>query len=270
MEKNEIERINWELLKTNLDILQSLSDSLFDIEYKRLEDLSELYSRIESERLADIEDREKKGALAADGEVMTKEKAEEEKLKIQSYYDSVQRDIEKQEEERKRQQFLIDQAFAVGNVMMGMAQMIMNPLNVGGALTPLYVGLAAAQVGVIMAQSIPYFKDGGIMDSTGYAVLGDGGKREPYISPNGEIGISPSTPTLMKLEKGTKIFPSLDAFERDKTLSLKNIKDESFDFYLILSELRKQNKSNKKVINRGLSTFDAMLLGEKYHKLKKS
>lgn len=41
--------------------------------------------------------------------------------------------------------------------------------------------------------------------------LGDGGKNEPYVTPDGGVGISPSDWTPMTLPKGTKIYPSISA-----------------------------------------------------------
>ncbi|AYK58345.1 phage tail tape measure protein [Bacillus subtilis] len=48
----------------------------------------------------------------------------------------------------------------------------------------------------------------------GPAVLGDGGQREPYLTPQGQFGVSPSVPTLFaNLPKGTKVWPSIKAFK---------------------------------------------------------
>lgn len=45
------------------------------------------------------------------------------------------------------------------------------------------------------------------------AVLGDGGQSEPYLTPDGKMGVSPSKPTIYpNLPKGTVIWPSLKAF----------------------------------------------------------
>ncbi|MEC5260961.1 phage tail tape measure protein [Bacillus amyloliquefaciens] len=48
----------------------------------------------------------------------------------------------------------------------------------------------------------------------GPAVLGDGGQREPYLTPQGRFGVSPNVPTLFaNLPKGTKVWPSIKAFK---------------------------------------------------------
>ena len=43
----------------------------------------------------------------------------------------------------------------------------------------------------------------------GLTWLGDGGKQEPYLTPQGDFGISPSDWTLYDLPRGTKIWPSI-------------------------------------------------------------
>ncbi|MDR3241343.1 MAG: phage tail tape measure protein [Lactobacillaceae bacterium] len=45
--------------------------------------------------------------------------------------------------------------------------------------------------------------------------LGDGGKNEPYLTPGGRLGVSPSSWTNMALPQGTKIWPSISAFTAD-------------------------------------------------------
>ena len=47
----------------------------------------------------------------------------------------------------------------------------------------------------------------------GLAVLGDGGKREPYLTPDGTFGVSPSTDTLYNLPRGSKVWSSIQKFK---------------------------------------------------------
>lgn len=50
----------------------------------------------------------------------------------------------------------------------------------------------------------------------GDAVLGDAGKKEPFLLPNGLLGLSPAVPTLFKkLPKGTQVWPSIKEFMAD-------------------------------------------------------
>lgn len=50
--------------------------------------------------------------------------------------------------------------------------------------------------------------------------LGDGGKNEPYMTPDGQLGVSPSDWTLTNLPAGTKIWPSMSAFHYDTGKSI--------------------------------------------------
>ncbi|MGF2053316.1 phage tail tape measure protein [Vagococcus fluvialis] len=54
----------------------------------------------------------------------------------------------------------------------------------------------------IRATGDPYFQGGPVW-------LGDGGKQEPYLTPQGNFGISPADWTLYDLPRGTKIWPSI-------------------------------------------------------------
>lgn len=49
----------------------------------------------------------------------------------------------------------------------------------------------------------------------GLAFLGDGGRREPFLTPDGMFGVSPATDTLYNLPRGTKVWSSIDKFKRD-------------------------------------------------------
>lgn len=43
----------------------------------------------------------------------------------------------------------------------------------------------------------------------GLAILGDGGQHEPFITPDGRVGISPDVPTLFNIPEGTKVSSSV-------------------------------------------------------------
>lgn len=50
----------------------------------------------------------------------------------------------------------------------------------------------------------------------GSAVLGDGGQNEPYLLPNGQMGLSPNVATLFpNLPSGTKVWENIKAFMQD-------------------------------------------------------
>lgn len=59
---------------------------------------------------------------------------------------------------------------------------------------------------------IPRNEKGTTFHKGGLAILGDGGRREPYLTPQGHLGLSPSTDTLMNLPTGTKVWSSITKF----------------------------------------------------------
>lgn len=53
----------------------------------------------------------------------------------------------------------------------------------------------------------------------GPAILGDGAKREPFLTPSGFLGISPNTDTPVTLPKGTRIWSSVARFNQHQSLT---------------------------------------------------
>lgn len=49
----------------------------------------------------------------------------------------------------------------------------------------------------------------------GALVLGDGGRREPFLTPDGRFGVSPSTDTVYDLPYGTKVWSSVNRFKQE-------------------------------------------------------
>ena len=91
--------------------------------------------------------------------------------------------------------------------------------------------------------------------SGGLAVLGDGGKREPYLTPQGEFGISPSTDTLFNLPRGTKVWSSiskmmdsLPRFANGTKFDDTNISRLNFGAFNQQQESRTQRQSNSPTV----------------------
>ena len=49
--------------------------------------------------------------------------------------------------------------------------------------------------------------------SGGYAILGDGGRKEPFLTPAGRFGVSPNTDTMYNLPRGSKVWSSIQKFK---------------------------------------------------------
>lgn len=208
----------YENIQQGLDLTFELIRGFYDKYFELLEEEKEKQIKIEDEKLADIEDRERAG-------IITKQQAEEEKANTASYYAQVDEELERKKKEKEKEAFLLEQAVKLGQVWINFAAAagsLENMLALG-TLTPLYLTQALFSTGLIAAQSIPAFAEGGDMPFSGKAMLGDGGKHELAISPSGKMFISDNTPKLYELEKGTHIFPDVNKVDLMSVLAMKQV-----------------------------------------------
>ena len=47
----------------------------------------------------------------------------------------------------------------------------------------------------------------------GLAILGDGGRKEPFLTPDGRFGVSPAVDTMYNLPRGSKVWSSIQKFK---------------------------------------------------------
>ncbi len=138
------------------------------------------------------------------------------------------------------------------------------------ALSAAIAGLGLAQAAIVQSQPIPQYKYGRDGGSEEYAILGDGGKHEPIVDKKGNLkGVSPNKPTLMHLDSGDSVIPSMEEFNR-------RIYNETMMANVMASKQKKQKDNtskevikalkNAKFINNNISNVDLnySLLKAKY------
>jgi hypothetical protein len=134
--------------------------------------------------------------------------------------------------ERARTQRAMD----VGEIISKTALAVMHQLGSGDPYTAtaraIAVGiLGAAQLAKVLATPLPRFKKGKNIgkgspndEYEGLAVVGDGGKSELHVRPDGSMVKTPSTPTVTYVKKNDIIFPDADQALRDMaSVSLKRM-----------------------------------------------
>lgn len=217
-------------------------DKSFERYFNQLDEKSEKFKKIEEEELRTIEDKEKAG-------VLTKEEADKRKEQSSKYYQSVQEQIDRDREKAERRKFLAEQAFALGKVAiataLGVAQATANSVITAGAslaLIPFIIGAGITQGAIIAAQTIPYFAEGGVMEHTGLAVLGDGGKSELALTPQGKFFLTSNQPELHSLEKGTRIYPDASKVDINKVLSMHRGSSVTIKDDKVYNELKQTNR----------------------------
>jgi hypothetical protein len=225
------------------ELVLALIKSYYDKQLNLLEKRDKLEKVITEERYKDVEDREKAG-------VITKKEAEDEKARIAVYAKGQEEQIEREKLELKKKQFYIDQGIALAKIAISTAQAVMQvtaQLGVGAPVViPFILGLGALEAGIVMAQQPPAFKDGGVMPYDGVALVGDGGKHEVLITPDGKIGITPNKDTYMNLEAGTRILPDVNKLNLDSLVAYMNIEKSSMSTKVLENEI----KGLRKDINR--------------------
>ena len=171
--------------------------------------------------------------------------------------DNEQKKVEIEEKRRAKEKeiriemFRAQQAAAVADVIFKTAPIFAaqasNPLT--ASLAILTAAIAAAQIGFILAQQVPAYKEGtkGKGHKGGYAIVGDGGESELITTPGGKSFWSPSTSTLVDLPKGSQVF---------------NQKQLSQELFLgtALSRQGRQSSGSDRVVER-LASIESALMG---------
>jgi hypothetical protein len=235
----EEEKLKQDLLRDSITATMELTRSLYELFFKKLEEKSEEQKRIESEALAEVEDKEKAG-------VLTKMQAEEEKARISLYYESVQQELMERQKRAERDMFLLQQAITIAEIWFSTAKNIASPIeNPLKALTGMHLAIAAAQTAIVAAQAIPMFAEGGTMEKTGKAVLGDGGKNELGILPDGRFFVTPDIPTMYHLPKDTRILPDVNAIDIHSLIGMKQAMPQMSQGHESMAILRSIDRSLK-------------------------
>lgn len=165
-----------------------------------------------------------------DAEIISAEKAEEEKRKI------------------RRRAAVVDKAQALFNIALNTAMGVTNAAakTVTIPLIPWIIGLGAAQAATVIATPVPQFEKGTDSAPGGLAVVGEKG-RELLIGPDGKIALTPESATLMDIDKGTKIFPSDITNEILRYTTIANALEGDKDERVILAVMQKIDKSNERL-----------------------
>lgn len=167
--------------------------------------------------------------------------SDEQKILAQQKADKEERRLLKEREKRERQAFLVRQGLALAEIAINLARTI-SAINlaaasidavtfgIGGipyraANIPLAIGTAAAQAGLVIAQSVPaFFKGKNPSDNyEGMATWGEK-RKEVKIGSDGGIEVSPNKTTPLFVKKDDIITPNISTFNRE-------ISDPSSDIY---------------------------------------
>lgn len=163
-------------------------------------------------QIDDIEKNKEKQIDAVNAQVLSQD---EKAKKIDGINKRAQANEERLQLRQKQldvQKAQFEKAINIGKIIINTALAVSKALFEGGPFYAAFVGaLGAAELAIAIAAPIPKLKDGTKDSKAGPHWLGDGGKRELAIMPDGKAFISPATDTLFNLPAHTIVYPDADA-----------------------------------------------------------
>lgn len=191
-------------------------------------------------RVASVDKEIEKSNEKYDALLENENLTEEQREAIEAQKEKKEEELQKKREKREKQNFLIQQGFALGEIAIEAAKGVATataqaPGTFGASLAwiPLIIGTAAAQAGIVIAQTIPQLWTGGELTESGKVMINDdpfnlkgSDYREVVQLPSGELKFPQGKNKIMHLPKGTKVYPSYDAFmEANHLFNLQGILD---------------------------------------------
>lgn len=187
-----------QLAKEAFSTIVSLINSSFE---RRVQSIDVEIEKIEERKNADIE------AVTQMG--LSNEEMEARKMAIEARAARQTDKLEKQKKKMQRQQAIAQKAAALIQVAIDTALGVVNANSkvVTMPLVPYIIATGALQAAVIAAQPIPKYAKGTEDHPGGLAIVGDAGKEEVAILPDGKYYVTPRVPTIVDLPKGTEVLP---------------------------------------------------------------
>lgn len=209
--KKQTEQFVQQLAEETLGFLGTLNSAQLERETERLDKQSEENEDWRDEEIERIERLEERG-------VISKEQAEARKKQIEDQAAANEEKIEKQRAEAQHKAAVNDRLLAIANATINTAvavtKVVANPV-----LAALVAALGAVQIATIVATPIPEYAHGTEDHPGGLAVVGDGGRHEMVVFPDGSIWRTPAVDTLVNLPKHSQILPDYREAMRDAVIS---------------------------------------------------
>ena len=180
---------------------------------------SVMVSGIESQKNAiqeqiDMIDKQKEAEIAAaNASTLSAQEKADKIATINAVAQAKKEALERRQRELDQQRAKTERAFQIFSIIGNTAMAVTKFLSKGDTAEAIVAGIiGAAQLVAVLATPIPKYKYGTENHKGGMAIVGDGGKREMAIMPDGSMFETPSRPTLMNLPAGTKVKPDAAAY----------------------------------------------------------
>ncbi|MCL1933050.1 MAG: hypothetical protein FWF53_04455 [Candidatus Azobacteroides sp.] len=234
-----------------------IANSYYDNQLQRIDELAQKERDYWSERTKLIDESVQSG-------LMSQEYADERKKVLEAEQLIREKQIDDKRREMQRKQAVWQKANAIVQATITGAQAVLTALKAApppfnAALAAITGALVAAQIEIIKAQKIPSYREGTKGHPGGLALVGDGGRSEAAILPDGRVWKTPDRDTLALLPRGTEVLPDYRKAMEDTAVPrlIKGNNDNQF-VYIYDSrqrELLEQGNSQLSQMNRGISAL---------------
>lgn len=163
-----------------------------------------------------IEEQKNKDIEAVEQMSISEEEADARKKAIEARAEARTTKLEQKKKKEQRKQAAYEKANSVIQATISTSLAVLNALSTVHPYPAAVVAAAlagamgAAQIATIVSQPLPKYAKGTEDHPGGLAIVGDGGRKEVAVFPDGNYYITPSVPTIVDLPKGTEVLPSVN------------------------------------------------------------
>lgn len=182
------------------DGLASVMNDMYEARIEKLDEEQEANEDAYDKEVERIEKLQEQGAISAE-EAEARKRAAEDKTKQK------EEEIAKRKAELQQKQANWDKANSIIQATIATALAVTKSLP-NLILAALVGAMGAAQIAVIAAQQVPKYRKGTKDHPGGWAVVGDGGKKEAVVTDEG-VWATPNKPTLVDLPRHAQVIPDI-------------------------------------------------------------
>lgn len=182
------------------DGLASVMNDMYEARIEKLDEEQEANEDAYDKEVERIEKLQEQGAISAE-EAEARKRAAEDKTKQK------EEEIAKRKAELQQKQANWDKANSIIQATIATALAVTKSLP-NLILAALVGAMGAAQIAVIAAQQVPKYRKGTKDHPGGWAVVGDGGRREAVVTDEG-VWATPNKPTLVDLPRHAQVIPDI-------------------------------------------------------------
>ena len=221
------------------DFTRGLTSQIFDTNISNLEKEKETRQQATDLQIENVQE----------SILSEKEKADQIAV-IQAQGEQAQLAIDARIAQQKRKQAVADKIFALGQIAINTAVAVSKALAQTGVLgafvIPGIIALGAIQAATVLAQPIPKFAKGGVMQKDGLAEFGHG--QELRIDPDGKTSLTSDTPEIGFVKKGTRFISAPETKQMLGKPDKYDVAGKSWDIQGLRDEIRNGSKMQVKAI----------------------